>query len=153
MPRTWSTHWTNEMNNYLAAHSSLNADETERAKNILVNTLGNLTVIQDIKNAGIGNNPWATKQRAYLKGSYSEIEIATETSWHPWEHKSIEARGKKMLDFLCDYLEYNGYRPLTIICNATRDDYTDILSDDRVTLIIGPLNEEMREWTGNAMFS
>lgn len=127
MPRTWSTHWTNEMNNYLAAHSSLNANEVERAKNILVNTLGNLTVIQDIKNAGIGNNPWTTKQGAYLNGSYSEVEIATKTSWHPWEHNSIEARGKKMLEFLCDYLEHNGNRSLTINCDATRDDYTDIL--------------------------
>ena len=124
MPRTWSTHWTNEMNNYLAAHSSLNADEVERAKNILVNTLGNLTVIQDIKNAGIGNNPWATKQAAYSNGSYSEIEIANATSWG---HVSIKARGKQMLDFLCDYLEYNNHRPLTINSNAAQDDYTDIL--------------------------
>ena len=123
MPRTWSNHWSNEMNNYLSAHSSLNADEVERAKNILVNTLGNLTVIQDIKNAGIGNNPWTTKQDAYLNGSYSEVEIATNTSWHPWGYNSIEARGKQMLDFLCDYLEYNGHRPLTI----TQNDYTDIL--------------------------
>lgn len=127
MPRTWSNHWSNEMNNYLSAHSSLNADEVERAKNILINTLGNLTVIQDIKNAGIGNNPWATKQAAYSNGSYSEIEIATTTSWDPWGHVSIKARGKQMLDFLCDYLEYNGNRPLTINCDATRDDYTDIL--------------------------
>ena len=123
IPRTWSTHWTNEMNNYLAAHSSLNADEVEKAKNILINTLGNLTVIQDIKNAGIGNNPWTTKQDAYLNGSYSEVEIATKTSWHPWGYNSIEERGKQMLDFLCDYLEYNGHRPLTI----TQNDYTDIL--------------------------
>lgn len=127
MPRTWSTYWTNEMNNYLAAHSLLNADEVERAKNILVNTLGNLTVIQDIKNAGIGNNPWTTKQGAYLNGSYSEVEIATKKSWHPWEHNSIEARGKQMLDFLCDYLEYKNHRPLTINNNAAQDDYTDIL--------------------------
>ncbi len=127
MPRTWSTHWTNEMNNYLASHSLLNADEVERAKNILVNTLGNLTIIQDIKNAGIGNNPWTTKQGAYLNGSYSEVEIATNKSWHPWEHNSIEARGKQMLDFLCDYLEHNGNHPLTINCDATRDDYRDIL--------------------------
>lgn len=127
MPRTWNKHWNNEMNNYLSAHSSLTIDEVERAKNILINSLGNLTVIQDIKNAGIGNNPWSIKQGAYTKGSYSEIEIATKTSWHPWEHNSIKERGKQMLDFLCDYLEHNGRRPLTIICNTTQDDYTDVL--------------------------
>lgn len=125
MPRTWSTHWSLEMNNYLNAHQSLNVDEVERAKNILINSLGNLTIIQDIKNAGVGNNPWATKQKAYINGSYSEIEIATNTSWHPWGHASIKARGERMLDFMCDYLEHNNCRPITITQNAT--DYTDIL--------------------------
>lgn len=127
MPRTWSTHWSLEMNNYLNAHQSLNVDEVERAKNILINSLGNLTIIQDIKNAGVGNNPWAIKQKAYINGSYSEIEVATNTSWHPWGHDSIKARGKRMLDFMCDYLEHNNYRPITVTQNATQDDYTDIL--------------------------
>lgn len=127
MPRAWNTHWSLEMDDYLNAHQSLNYDEAERAKNILINSLGNLTVIQDIKNAGIGNNPWSTKQKAYINGSYSEIEIATKTSWHPWEHASIKARGEQMLDFMCDYLEHHNHRPLTITRNAVQDDYTDIL--------------------------
>lgn len=127
MPKTWTNHWSTEMNNYQNAHSSLSSEETTKARNILINTLGNLTIIQNIKNAGIGNNPWSIKQTAYTKGSYSEIEIATTIAWSPWEHASIKARGEKMLTFLCDYLEYNGYRPLSIIRNATQDDYTDIL--------------------------
>lgn len=127
MPKTWTNFWSTEMNNYQNAHSSLSPEETTRARNILINTLGNLTIIQNIKNAGIGNNPWTTKQAAYANGSYSEIEIATTTAWNPWEHASIKARGEQMLNFLCDYLEYNGYRPLSITRNATQDDYTDIL--------------------------
>lgn len=127
MPRTWNTHWSLEMDDYLNAHHFLNVDEIERAKNILVNSLGNLTVIQDIKNAGIGNNPWIIKQKAYINGSYSEIEIATKTSWHPWGYASIKARGEQMLDFMCDYLEHHNHRPLTITRNAVQDDYTDIL--------------------------
>lgn len=123
MPTKWSTHWSLEMNDYLDAHQFLNNDERERAKNILINSLGNLTVIQDIKNAGIGNNPWTIKQKAYNNGSYSEIEIATNISWHPWGHASIKDRGKKMLDFMCDYLEHHNHRPLTI----TQNDYTSIL--------------------------
>lgn len=123
MPTKWSTHWSLEMNDYLDAHQFLNNDERERAKNILINSLGNLTVIQDIKNAGIGNNPWTIKQKAYNNGSYSEIEIATNISWHPWGHASIKDRGKKMLDFMCDYLEHHNHHPLTI----TQNDYTSIL--------------------------
>lgn len=127
MPRIWNTHWSLEMNDYLNAHQSLNDDEVERAKNILINSLGNLTVIQDIKNAGVGNNPWIIKQKAYINGSYSEIEIATNISWHPWGHASIKARGERMLDFMCDYLEHNNYRPLHLTKNETQDNYTDIL--------------------------
>lgn len=127
MPRMWNNHWSLEMNDYLNTHQSLNYDEVERAKNILINSLGNLTVIQDIKNAGVGNNPWSTKQKAYVNGSYSEIEIATNTSWHPWGHDSIKARGEQMLDFMCDYLEHYNHRPLTITRNTEQDDYTDIL--------------------------
>lgn len=109
------------------AHQSLNDDEVERAKNILINSLGNFTVIQDIKNAGVGNNPWIIKQKAYINGSYSEIEIATNISWHPWGHASIKARGERMLDFMGDYLEHNNYRPLHLTKNETQDNYTDIL--------------------------
>lgn len=127
MPRIWSTHWSSEMNHYLNAHQSLNVDEVERAKNILINSLGNLTIIQDIKNAGIGNNPWDIKRDAYKDGSYSEIEIATNTLWHPWGYASIKARGEHMLDFMCDYLEHHNHRTLTITRNIKQDDYTDIL--------------------------
>lgn len=123
LPRTWDTHWSKEMNDYLSAHKKLNTDEKERAKNILINTLGNLTVIQNIKNAGIGNNPWNIKQEAYKKGSFSEIEIATTSSWDPWGHDSIKARGEKMLEFMCDYLKHNNNTPLKLI----QDDYSDIL--------------------------
>lgn len=123
MPKAWCNHWTSEMNNYLNAHSSLNADEVERAKNILINSLGNLTVIQDIKNAGIGNNPWKVKQNAYSNGSYSEIEIAQTPLWSPWGHASIKARGEKMLDFLSSYLMHNKVNTITL----TPKNYTDIL--------------------------
>ena len=127
LPRTWATHWSNEMNNYLSEHHNLNTDEVARAKNILINTLGNLTVIQNIKNAGIGNNPWKIKQEAYKKGSFSEIEIATTSSWDPWGYASIKARGEKMLKFMCDYLKHNNNTPLKLIQNQTQDDYSDIL--------------------------
>lgn len=127
MPRTWSTHWKEEMENYLNAHKSLNNEEIEKAKKILINSLGNLTIIKDIKNAGIGNNPWETKKEAYKKGSCSEIEIATNNSWSPWGHASIKSRGEKMLIFLCDYLKHNNSTTLTIRKDSIQDDYANIL--------------------------
>lgn len=127
MPRNWSAYWEGEMNDYLKAHQSLNDDEVERAKKILINSLGNLTVIQNIKNAGIGNSSWSKKQKAYSQGSYSEIEIATNKSWNPWGHIAIRERGEQMLNFMCDYLKYHDQCPLTITRNTEQDDYSDIL--------------------------
>ena len=130
MPKTWNTHWSQEMNVYLNAHQSLTKEEIEKAKNVLINTLGNLTVIQDIKNAGIGNNPWFTKKESYLNGSYSEIQIATEKEWNPWSYASIKARGETMLKFMCDYLRHNNNTPLIFTKSQTQDDYSDILFYD-----------------------
>lgn len=127
MPKKWSENWNQEMNDYLSVHQSLSDEDVEKAKSILINSLGNLTVIQDIKNAGIGNNPWNKKQKAYANGSYSEIEIATTSSWDPWGYASIKARGEKMLKFMCDYLKHNNNTPLKLIQNLTQNDYSDIL--------------------------
>ena len=83
MPRTYADHWQNEMNTYLSG-KSFSPEEEYKAKNILLNSLGNLTVIRDIKNSGLGNNPWTTKKAAYSNGCFSEIEISSKTAWDPW---------------------------------------------------------------------
>lgn len=130
MPQKWSNHWQTEMNAYLNAHSPLTPDEDVRAKNIIVNSLGNLTVIQDINNPIAGNKPWITKKQVYTTASYSEAEIVNTASWNPWGYASIKARGERMLDFLCKYLQYKNYCPLTLTQNASQNDYADILFYD-----------------------
>lgn len=128
IPQKWDTHWSNEVNAYLInKQESLTPEEYEKAPSIIINSLGNLTVIQDIKNPGIGNNCWKDKKAAYANGCFSESEINTTTDWHPWDAKSIRLRGIKMLKFLCDYLEFEQFRPLIL----TKEEYIDMLLMDQ----------------------
>lgn len=121
MPKTYPTHWQNEMNTYLSG-KSFSPEEENKAKNILLNSLGNLTVIQGIKNSGLGNNPWTTKKAAYSNGCFSEIEISSKTAWDPWSSQSIFERGKDMINVLSSLLG-----TLSLVSNQQQDDYVDIL--------------------------
>lgn len=121
MPRTYQNNWQNEMNNYLNNKNFSTEDEI-KAKNILLNSLGNLTIIQDIKNSGIGNNPWETKRLSYSRGCFSEIEISSNINWDPWSHNSILNRGIKLLDSLANLLGN-----MSFVCNNGQNDKEDIL--------------------------
>lgn len=109
------------MNAYLSG-KTLSPEEEYKAKNIVLNSLGNLTVIQDIKNSGLGNNPWTTKKAAYANGCFSEIEISATTAWDPWSSQSIYKRGVEMLKVLSALLG-----TLTLVTDQQQNDYDDIL--------------------------
>lgn len=104
MPKTYETYWKETMNSYEKG-LSITEDDKSYAHNVIINTLGNLTIISDKKNSSLGNNPWAVKVKAYSSGSFSEREISDKKKWHPWSALSIKERGQKMLNFLFEYLD------------------------------------------------
>lgn len=117
MPKQWTDYWTEVMTQYLDAVKP--SEETlELAKKVLLNTLGNLTVLKDSKNSSLGNNPWDVKQPAYAKGCYSEMAIAQNVVWN---FDTILARGKEMLNYLGTMLG------VTFVQNNDQDDYANIL--------------------------
>lgn len=103
MPKNYSENWQNEMSEYLS-DKHFSPEEEYKAKNIILNSLGNLTIIQNIKNSGLGNNKWSIKKEAYSKGCFSEIEISSTTAWDPWSSQAIYLRGEKMLSVLSSLL-------------------------------------------------
>ncbi len=119
MPRTWQTYWSATMESYWKP-KDLEEEEKQKASNILINSLGNLSIIRDIKNSGLGNNPWESKKEAYKRGSYSEEEIAREEKWN---EDSIYKRGKRMFAFLCQTMLGQQIR-------LTEEDYTRVLFYD-----------------------
>ncbi|WQV91635.1 DUF262 domain-containing HNH endonuclease family protein [Helicobacter pylori] len=75
-----------------------NAKEKSWAKNPhIVHALGNLLLIPKNANSSLSNKPFDEKRKEYLKGSYSEKEVAKNASFGVVE---IQERSEKLLDFL-----------------------------------------------------
>ncbi|RKV37413.1 hypothetical protein DD754_02280 [Helicobacter pylori] len=74
------------------------AKEKSWAKNPhIVHALGNLLLIPKNANSSLSNKPFDEKRKAYLKGSYSEKEVAKNASFGIAQ---IKERSEKLLDFL-----------------------------------------------------
>ncbi|GAA7416109.1 hypothetical protein MM0351_13030 [Helicobacter pylori] len=63
----------------------------------IVHALGNLLLIPKNANSSLSNKPFDEKRKEYLKGSYSEKEVAKNASFGLVE---IQERSEKLLDFL-----------------------------------------------------
>ncbi|RVY99896.1 DUF262 domain-containing protein [Helicobacter pylori] len=74
------------------------AKEKSLAKNPnIVHALGNLLLIAKNANSSLNNKPFEEKRKQYLKGSYSEKEVAKNASFGVAQ---IKERSEKLLDFL-----------------------------------------------------
>ncbi|WRD06933.1 DUF262 domain-containing HNH endonuclease family protein [Helicobacter pylori] len=74
------------------------AKEKSWAKNPhIVHALGNLLLIPKNANSSLSNKPFEKKRKQYLKGSYSEKEVAKNASFGVAQ---IKERSEKLLDFL-----------------------------------------------------
>ncbi|KNE17310.1 DUF262 domain-containing protein [Helicobacter pylori] len=74
------------------------AKEKNWAKNPnIVHALGNLLLISKNTNSSLSNKPFDEKRKQYLKGSYSEKEVAKNASFGV---EQIKERSEKLLDFL-----------------------------------------------------
>ncbi|QDY62936.1 hypothetical protein CV729_07895 [Helicobacter pylori] len=75
-----------------------NAKEKSWAKNPnIVHALGNLLLIPKNANSSLSNKPFEEKRKEYLKGFYSEKEVAKNASFGVAQ---IKERSEKLLDFL-----------------------------------------------------
>ncbi|WP_220955909.1 DUF262 domain-containing protein [Helicobacter pylori] len=63
----------------------------------IVHALGNLLLIPKNANSSLSNKPFDEKRKEYLKGSYSEKEVAKNASFGV---DQIKERSEKLLDFL-----------------------------------------------------
>lgn len=72
--------------------------EKSWAKNpYIVHALGNLLLIPKNANSSLSNKPFEEKRKQYLKGSYSEKEVAKNASFGVVQ---IKERSERLLDFL-----------------------------------------------------
>lgn len=113
-PQTFVNNWSSEMNNYKSllatnAKRSLQPNEEKMAETIIINTLGNFSIIQNVRNPLASNQAWLStptaqgKKNLYTQGCYTESYISGK--YNKWDENSIMDNGVKMLEFMCqDYL-------------------------------------------------
>lgn len=96
LPQKWDINWSAEMNEYLKGRE-FDDNERDMAEKIIINTLGNLTLLRDRKNSSLQNDGWDKKRKRYSTGSFNEIEISKNESWNEY---TILNRGKKLVHFM-----------------------------------------------------
>ena len=104
IPQTYQTYWSATVDRVT---DRFDDTDWEQARKVLINSLGNLTILKGGKNAELGNKPWLPlgriegKKQRYSTGSYNEIEISKNDEW---DEAKIWERGCKIMSFLCQKL-------------------------------------------------
>ncbi|GAA6849396.1 DUF262 domain-containing protein [Helicobacter pylori] len=99
------------------------AEEKNWAKNPhIVHALGNLLLIPKNANSSLSNKPFDKKRKEYLKGSYSEKEVAKNASFGV---EQIKERSEKLLDFLIAH-----YRIAELVDESTIKAFKNALLKD-----------------------
>ena len=94
IPQQFWDHWADTINNFSINIDKDNLDITHK---VLLNTLGNLTILMHGKNSSLGNKSWLDKKGRFISGSYNEISISQNEEWGI---KEVVLRGYDMIDFL-----------------------------------------------------
>lgn len=96
------------------------AKEKSWAKNPnIVHALGNLLLIPKNANSSLSNKPFDEKRKQYIKGSYSEKEVAKNASFGV---EQIKERSEKLLDFLIAH-----YRIAELVGESAIKDFKNAL--------------------------
>ncbi len=88
----------------------------------IVHALGNLLLIPKDANSSLSNKPFEEKRKQYLKGSYSEKEVAKNASFGVVQ---IKERSEKLLDFLI-----TRYRIAELVSEDAIKDFKNALLKD-----------------------
>jgi hypothetical protein len=94
IPQDFSANWSEVMD---AFTEGLSEEKKPMTRKVLLNTLGNLTILKNGKNSSLGNSGWLDKRHRFSLGSYNEIQISKHQDWTSDE---ISARGQLLIDFL-----------------------------------------------------
>lgn len=100
IPRDYESHWSTELDEIV--NHFVGDNERFLSQKVVINSLGNLTILKNGKNSSLKNYGWDVKKNRYKTGSYNEIEISKE--FH-WSKKEIYVRGHKLLNFLMEKVD------------------------------------------------
>ena len=88
MPRDWERYWP------LHSVDGMTVDQASDARDDIVDTIGNLTLLTKELNPSVSNGPWTKKRAEILK--HSALNLNRELP-DEWTEAVIEARTKSLL--------------------------------------------------------
>lgn len=94
IPQRYEANWPEIASEYL---KDIPDENKWRASVVLINSLGNLTIIKDRKNSELQNDGWDKKRERYKTGYYSEQQVSESEKWTPLE---VFKRGKDIYRFI-----------------------------------------------------
>lgn len=94
IPQHYFDYWNDEVNSFI---SGMSDEESELATKVILNSLGNLTILKNGKNSSLGNWGWSYKKERFRSGAYNEIDIS---SHEQWGKKEMYQRGVELINFL-----------------------------------------------------
>ncbi len=97
MPQSWEAHWP---------LSGADGEHSAQDRNLLIHTIGNLTLVTKKLNPSLSNAPWASaalgspsKRTALLKHSIFRLNNQlVQDNEHNWDEKRIAARGQFLVE-------------------------------------------------------
>jgi len=89
MPREWERHWP------LHPVDGMTVDQASDAREDIVDTIGNLTLLTKELNPSVSNGPWPKKRSEILK--HSALNLNRELP-EQWDETSIQSRTKSLLE-------------------------------------------------------
>lgn len=94
VPRDYLEFWPYTINNII---TGMDDEQSDLASKVIINSLGNLTILKGGKNSSLGNRGWDIKKGRFSTGSYNEIDISRNTDWTITQ---IYKRGLDLVNFL-----------------------------------------------------
>ncbi len=92
MPQSWQKYWS--LSPVLTPEQRI---EAENYRDVMIHTVGNLTLITKQLNPSISNGNWVTKKDALLKHSVINLNRKL-LGYNEWNENKIEQRGLQLFD-------------------------------------------------------
>jgi hypothetical protein len=94
IPQDFTENWNDSVSDFC---DGISEENREFAVKVLINSLGNLTILKGGKNSSLSNRSWAEKKVRFRFGSYNEINVSAHENW---TRKEVHARAIDMIEFL-----------------------------------------------------
>jgi hypothetical protein len=96
MPQGWHGHWPLPA----SAEEGEGAEKAAAKREVMIHTIGNLTLLTQSLNSGISNSPWDDKRKAIEKYGVLRLSAPLKAA-EKWDEASITVRSEELADVVC----------------------------------------------------